>query len=83
MSPVPFMHDPFMHFQKVRAMKAAEGGQVAAIVLTAFARTEDRRRAMTAGFDTFISKPVDPGELLAAVLRSVTRGRELDRGDAP
>ncbi len=38
-----------------------------AIALTAFARTEDRRRAMLAGYQMHLAKPVDPGELTAAV----------------
>lgn len=38
-----------------------------AIALTAFARSEDRRRALSAGFQLHLEKPVDPGELIAAV----------------
>ncbi|HET6251456.1 MAG TPA: response regulator [Tepidisphaeraceae bacterium] len=38
-----------------------------AIALTAFARTEDRRRAMLAGYQVHLAKPVDPSELIAAV----------------
>ena len=38
-----------------------------AIALTAFARGEDRRRALTAGFQLHLEKPVDPGELVAAI----------------
>ncbi len=35
--------------------------------LTAFARAEDRRQAMLAGFQTHVAKPVDPAELVAVV----------------
>lgn len=38
-----------------------------AIALTAFARSEDRRRALTAGFQLHLEKPVDPGELIAGI----------------
>ncbi len=38
-----------------------------AVALTAFARSEDRRRAMIAGFQTHVAKPVDPAELVAVV----------------
>jgi hypothetical protein len=37
--------------------------QVPALALTAFARSEDRRRALLAGFQMHISKPVEPAEL--------------------
>src|SRR4029079_718040 len=38
-----------------------------AIALTAFARPEDRRRAMMAGFQIHLAKPVDPHELTATI----------------
>lgn len=60
---------------EVRAREAEGGPQVPAIALTAFARPEDRRKAIQAGFDTFLTKPVDMEELLAAVRRHSARGR--------
>lgn len=48
-----------------------------AAALTAFARAEDRKRALLAGFQTHISKPVDPSELVAVVASLVGRtGRQ-------
>lgn len=41
--------------------------QLPAVALTAFARAEDRKRAMLAGFQTHVAKPVDPAELVAVV----------------
>lgn len=41
--------------------------QLPAVALTAFARAEDRKRAMLAGFQTHVAKPVDPEELVAVV----------------
>ncbi len=43
------------------------------MALTAFARTEDRRRAMLAGFQVHVAKPVDPDELIAVVASLVGR----------
>jgi CheY-like chemotaxis protein len=40
---------------------------VAAAALTAYARSEDRAKALRAGFDLHLAKPVDPGDLVAAV----------------
>ena len=42
-----------------------------AIALTASARDEDRRRALAAGFNHYLRKPVDPAELVAALKRCV------------
>ncbi len=41
-----------------------------AIALTAFARSEDRIRALASGFLTHISKPVEPADLIAKVAGS-------------
>jgi CheY-like chemotaxis protein len=38
---------------------------VPALALTAFARREDRQRALAAGFDEHLPKPVDPQQLIA------------------
>jgi len=43
------------------------GNRVPAAALTAFARSQDRTRALQAGYQTHIAKPVEPAELLAAV----------------
>jgi PAS domain S-box-containing protein len=45
----------------------AKGCQVPAAALTAFAREEDREHAMQAGFQTYVTKPVDPRELMMTV----------------
>ena len=52
---------------KRRALGSDKGGKVPAIALTAFARSEDRTRALRAGFLVHVSKPVDPSELVATV----------------
>jgi len=54
-------------------MRAEDGGQTPAVALTAFARSEDRQRAMMAGFDLHLAKPVEPGELVAVVNRLARR----------
>ena len=51
----------------MRALGTARGGQVPAIALTAFARSEDRTRALRAGFQVHVAKPVEPAELVATV----------------
>ena len=53
--------------RKVRQLEAQRGGYIPAIALTAYAREEDRRLAMQAGFQLHFPKPVEPAKL-AAVL---------------
>jgi len=62
----------------VRALSAAEGGTVPAAALTAYAQTEDRDRALAAGFQEHVPKPVPP-ERLADVVARLARvgGRRL------
>ncbi|MGE3778571.1 MAG: ATP-binding protein, partial [Pirellulaceae bacterium] len=56
-------------FQLLRAIRSLEGPRstIPAVALTAFARSEDRRRAALAGFQTHLSKPVEIAELIAVV----------------
>jgi len=51
----------------VRALPRDAGALVPAIALTAFARPEDRLKALEAGFTTHVSKPVEQSELMAAI----------------
>jgi len=59
--------DGFELLRRVRALGVDRGGRVPSIALTAFARSEDRTRALRAGFVVHVSKPVDPAELVATV----------------
>jgi signal transduction histidine kinase/CheY-like chemotaxis protein len=59
--------DGFSLIRKIRALPAAHGGEVPAVALTAYARPDDRTRALLAGFQLHIPKPVEPAELIAAV----------------
>lgn len=59
--------DGFELLARVRALGADHGGNVPALALTAFARSEDQLKALQAGFSTHISKPVEPTELIEAV----------------
>ena len=59
--------DGFELLARVRALGPDHGGNIPAVALTAFARSEDRLRALEAGFGAHISKPVEPSELIATV----------------
>jgi two-component system CheB/CheR fusion protein len=51
----------------VRALSAPRGGQVPAIAVSASASAQDRARALEAGFQTHMAKPIEPAVLIAAV----------------
>ena len=59
--------DGYEAIGKVRQLPSEQGGKVPAIALTAFARSEDRRRAILKGFQMHVAKPVEPAELIAMV----------------
>jgi PAS domain S-box-containing protein len=59
--------DGYEFIRTIRKLSAAEGGRTPAIALTAFARSEDRTRAMMAGYQVHLSKPVEAQELVATV----------------
>jgi signal transduction histidine kinase/ActR/RegA family two-component response regulator len=56
-------------YDLIKQMRALPGdaGRVPAVALTALARTEDRKRALSAGYQKHVSKPVDPAELVAVI----------------
>jgi CheY-like chemotaxis protein len=61
------VEDGYEFLAKLRQLPDAEGGDTPAVALTAFARAEDRRRSLMAGFQMHLAKPVEPVELLAVV----------------
>jgi CheY-like chemotaxis protein len=56
--------DGYELIRKVRSLPPTEGGRIPAVALTAFARSEDRQRALLAGYQLHVAKPVEPSELL-------------------
>lgn len=65
--------DGYDFLRQVRSMNVERGGRIPAIALTAFARSEDRTRALMSGYQVHVAKPVEPGELVATVASVVGR----------
>jgi PAS domain S-box-containing protein len=61
--------DGYMLIRQVRKRPPQEGGQIPAIALTAYAGEMNQQQALTAGFQHHISKPVDPEELVRAIVK--------------
>ncbi|HEX8338399.1 MAG TPA: response regulator [Pyrinomonadaceae bacterium] len=66
--------DGYAFIGEVRRREADSGGRLPAVALTAYASVEDRRRAISAGFQTHLAKPLDPAEIVAVVARLAGRG---------
>lgn len=69
--------DGYELIKQVRAFEQRNERRIPAIALTAFARSEDRTRALRAGFLVHIAKPVESDEFLATVASVVGRTGEL------
>ncbi|HEX3177560.1 MAG TPA: GAF domain-containing protein [Methylomirabilota bacterium] len=65
--------DGYALLHRVRALGAADGGGVPAVALTAYGRAKDRARALAAGFQVHVPKPVDPADLVDVVARLARR----------
>jgi len=65
--------DGYDLIRKVRALPADACARVPAVALTAFARSEDRQRALLAGYQLHVAKPVEPSELLTVCASLVGR----------
>jgi PAS domain S-box-containing protein len=59
--------DGYSLIQKIRALGPERGGAIAAVALTAYARTEDRMRSLAAGYHMHMAKPAEPVELAIVI----------------
>ncbi len=59
--------DGYMFIRKLRALSREDGGRTPAVALTAYARPEDRREALMAGFQSHAAKPIEPQELVMVI----------------
>ena len=61
-------------YDLITAVRRAHGPRPTAIAVSAHARKEDRERALAAGYDDYVTKPVDPAHLAAVIARLLGRG---------
>lgn len=55
-------------------MDAESGKPTPTVALTAYVRVEDRVRALSAGFNRFVPKPIEPQELITAIANLAESG---------
>jgi len=65
--------DGYSLMRRVRSL-SSQASQIPAIALTAYARAEDRAKALQAGYQLHLAKPVEPGRLIAMVASLVRPG---------
>ena len=59
--------DGYDLIRALRELSPTLGPPIPALALTAYAREEDRARCLSAGFEAYLAKPVDPAELLGVI----------------
>src|SRR5467141_1152091 len=67
--------DGYMLIQKLREQQAQHGRAIPALAVTAYACAEDRTRALAAGFQMHVAKPLEPADLVAAIASLISKDR--------
>jgi signal transduction histidine kinase/DNA-binding response OmpR family regulator len=71
------IEDGYSLMRKVRSQKSSRHNRIPAVALTAYATVEDRLRALAAGFQMHVAKPLDPSELVAVVANLAGRSAKV------
>lgn len=71
------MLDGYEFIKQVRALDVGLA-TIPAVAMTAYARAEDRTRALNAGFQEYLPKPVEPVELIALLARLSGKNGKVD-----
>ncbi|MBD2439225.1 ATP-binding protein [Nostoc sp. FACHB-110] len=64
--------DGYMLMRQIRQFPPSQGGQVKAIALSAYAGELDKNQALQVGFQTHLSKPIEPENLIRAIVNLIT-----------
>jgi signal transduction histidine kinase/DNA-binding response OmpR family regulator len=72
------VEDGYELIRQVRNFDAEHHGEIPAVALTAYVGVEDNRRALAAGFQTHLAKPIVPRALIETVARVVGRATPID-----
>jgi PAS domain S-box-containing protein len=67
--------DGYEFIRRVRSRSLQSGGAIPAVALTAYARTQDRMRVLSAGYQMHVPKPIQPAELVTVVASLAKRLR--------
>jgi CheY-like chemotaxis protein len=73
--------DGFSLLRKLRSRSTSTGAHIPVLALTAYTRSEDREQSLLAGFDGYLTKPVEPVHLIGAVAKLTGRSAWSSAGD--
>lgn len=65
--------DGYGLIEKIRLLEADESDNIPAVAITAYAKEEDREKALSSGFQIYLAKPVELTELISVVARAARR----------
>jgi signal transduction histidine kinase/CheY-like chemotaxis protein len=65
--------DGYGLIQRIRSLEAGESDSIPAVAITAYAKEEDREKALSSGFQIYLAKPVELTELISVVARAARR----------
>jgi NO-binding membrane sensor protein with MHYT domain/CheY-like chemotaxis protein/nitrogen-specific signal transduction histidine kinase len=74
--------DGFELMRRIRRRSASAGGAIPAIALTAFTRQDDRAKALQAGFNDYLAKPVEPSLLVTHIAQAVGQRGPRETADS-
>jgi NO-binding membrane sensor protein with MHYT domain/CheY-like chemotaxis protein/nitrogen-specific signal transduction histidine kinase len=74
--------DGFELMRRIRRRSAGAGGAIPAIALTAFTRQDDRAKALQAGFNDYLAKPVEPSLLVTHIAQAVGQRGPRETADS-
>ena len=76
--------DGYQLIEEVRALEVNQTKTIPAVAITAYAREEDRRRALAAGYQSYLPKPIEPRELIEIVAKlSMSRPHPIAEKSEP
>jgi PAS domain S-box-containing protein len=65
--------DGYDLIERVRALEDGQSQTIPAVAITAYAKEEDRRRALSSGFQIYLAKPIELSELISVVAKAAKR----------
>jgi PAS domain S-box-containing protein len=75
------VEDGYELIQRVRALEAEHLREIPALAITAYAREEDRERALASGYSEYMAKPIEPAQLISMVAKLVAKNGDQESLD--